>query len=161
MPKETIDAVAKLAPKLLDGWRKISEAHLGKKEERVKHHELDNAMEQFLQSVALETQREFNGFVLAYEGTADSMPRSIQILRGAVRPVLTLFLVGVWTWLCWQWLNMTDFARSEHFLTIMKWTLMMNVISLVFWFGDKAVQRSGIGEAFKLWAKNGGGDGKA
>ena len=86
----------------------------------------------------------FRDFVIEYEGAAKDMPRFIQVLRGSVRPVLTYFLAGL--------LAYSMFASWEY--EVQRFLFQLNLISLGFWYGERALKNSGIIEAWKT-KKNG------
>jgi hypothetical protein len=78
----------------------------------------------------------FRDFILAYEGRGDQMPLFIQILRGSVRPILTYFLAIIYAW---GFLNPDEV--SPEFMTGL---FQLNVISLGFWYGERALKNLGL-----------------
>ncbi len=70
----------------------------------------------------------FNSFVLDYEGRAKDMPKSIQILRASVRPLITYLITGTIAWQVWQG---QAIPTELHQLAL---------LCLAFWFGDKTVR---------------------
>ena len=70
----------------------------------------------------------FNDFVLDYEGRAKDMPKSIQILRASVRPLITYLITGTVAWQVWQGQTI---PTELHQLAL---------LCLAFWFGDKTVR---------------------
>jgi hypothetical protein len=66
-------------------------------------------------------------FMLSYEGASKDMPRSIQILRSSVRPVLSYVLVGTTAWLVWCG---KVIPTELH---------QLDLLCLAFWFGERAV----------------------
>ncbi len=83
---------------------------------------------------------DFFDFVIRYEGQAKDMPRFIQVLRGLVRPVLTFCLAGLF-----------GYGFVEKFdPELMDMLFKLNVISLIFWYGERAVTRTGIAQAIKF-----------
>ena len=101
----------------------------------------------------------FHDFFLAYEGSAADQHVIVKVVRGLVRPVLTLYLVGMFTWLAHAWMNVSV-EQTDAFMELLKMTFYMNVIALVFWFGDRAIQRTGLMDMAKTWASNRPGNGK-
>jgi len=83
----------------------------------------------------------FNEFVIAHTGAAKDMPRSIQIIRGLVRPVITFVNFGALMWLVYQWV----YGPQGVVLDLpLKLIFSLNLLTLGFWFGDKALERSGL-----------------
>lgn len=87
-----------------------------------------------------EKEAEFYDFVIKYEGQAKDMPRSIQVLRGLVRPVLTFMLALLFGY------GFIENYSSE----LMDLLFKLNLISLSFWYGEKLVTRSGLAQAIKF-----------
>ena len=77
----------------------------------------------------------FRDFVVQYEGAAKDVHVSIQILRGTVRPVLTYFLAGAFIY-GFLSRNVSDDAME------MLWQL--NLLSLGFWYGVRALKNLGL-----------------
>ena len=48
-----------------------------------------------LQNAEFQKEKVFSDFVVAYEGSADQIPKFILILRSSVRPILTYVLAGL------------------------------------------------------------------
>jgi len=83
----------------------------------------------------------FNEFVLAHTGSAKDMPRFIQIVRGLVRPLITFINFGALLWVIWQWV----YGPQGVILDLpLKLIFSLNLLTLGFWFGDKALERSGL-----------------
>lgn len=93
-----------------------------------------------------EREADFYDFVIRYEGQAADMPRVIQILRGLVRPLLTFGLAFLFAY------GFVENYESE----LMDFLFKLNLISLGFWYGEKALTRSGLAQAFKFRRENGG-----
>lgn len=81
-----------------------------------------------LQQQALSEDSDFRHFMLAYEGAAKDLPKSMQILRSSVRPILTYLLVGTTLWLVWQGSPIPTTLRQ------------LDLLACGFWFGEKAVK---------------------
>lgn len=88
-------------------------------------------------------EADFFDFVIKYEGQAKDMPRVVQILRGLVRPILTFGLAGLFG---------HGFIEGYD-AELMDMLFKLNVISMVFWYGEKAVTRTGLAQAIKFRAK--------
>lgn len=78
----------------------------------------------------------FRDFVVAYEGAGDKVHPIIQILRGSVRPILTYFLAGTFVY---GFANPT--AISPEAMTML---FQLNLLSLGFWFGERALRNLGL-----------------
>ncbi|SEM78971.1 hypothetical protein SAMN04489760_1489 [Syntrophus gentianae] len=111
---------------------KMSEA------EKVK---LQSEMTMFVMSQASGEDNKFREFVLAYEGDAAALPKPLLYLRSMIRPAFTI-LVGY-----------LDFV---YFTAASPWTgergdllKAVNMIILLFWFGERAITNSGILDILK------------
>ena len=86
---------------------------------------------QWVDEHALKEVQSFRNFVVDYEGKGDAVHWSIQILRGSVRPVVTYFLAIAYV---------CGFMQPGSFdAGAMQGLWQLNMISLSFWFGEKAV----------------------
>lgn len=97
------------------------------------------AKAEFAKQTALLDQqevREFHNFVVQYEGRAADVHPALQILRGSVRPVITYALAGAYIW---GFLHPTTFTPE-----VMTGLFQLNLISLGFWYGEKALKRLGF-----------------
>ena len=79
----------------------------------------------------------FREFIIKYEGAAKDVPRLIVYLRALIRPLFTI-ATGYFDWLYFTG-DMTDWNPDA--VGLLK---AINVIVLIFWFGEKAVTNSGI-----------------
>lgn len=99
----------------------------------------EKAKLEFARQAAALDQREveeFHNFVVNYEGAGDKVHPVIQILRGSVRPVVTYFLIGVYAW---GFLHPGEFTAE-----VMTGLFQLNLISLGFWFGERAMKNLGL-----------------
>lgn len=97
------------------------------------------AKAEFAREAALLDQgevREFHDFVVDYEGKAADVHPALQMLRGSVRPVLTYALAGAYIW---GFLHPNTFTPE-----VMTGLFQLNLISLGFWYGEKALKRLGM-----------------
>ncbi len=78
----------------------------------------------------------FRDFVVAYEGKGEAVHPALQILRGSVRPVITYALAGLYGY---GFLNPVVF-NAEH----MQGLFQLNLISLGFWYGERALKNLGM-----------------
>lgn len=102
-------------------------------------------------------ENDFRNFVLEYEGRGAEMHWTIQILRASVRPVITYAAFGFLVWIAYVFMNSVDLP--EQTIVVFKLVAMLNFLTLAFWFGEKALVRSGLGDGLKTWLKNGSGHG--
>ena len=102
----------------------------------------------FQHELALEMMREasrenseFHNFFLQYEGSFNTLPKSMQILRASVRPILTYVSMGAYIW---------GFLHPETF-TPQQMALLNNLLLLMlaFWFGERAVKNLGLVDLLK------------
>ena len=80
--------------------------------------------------------RAFQDFVVAYEGSGDAVHPALQFLRGSVRPGLTYALAGLYGW---GFLHPGAFT-AEH----MTGLFQLNLISLGFWYSERALANLGL-----------------
>lgn len=146
-----LDVAGGVAAKLMGKWAEIGEGHTGKREKEI-------IMTRIVQDALTNEASGFRTFFLAYEGSAADQHPVIQILRGLVRPVLTIYLVAMFSWFGYQSLYV-NIERIDVFNQLMRMTFYMNIVSLGFWFGDKLIQRTGLMDGFKTWAKHRPGNG--
>lgn len=76
----------------------------------------------------------FRDFVVAYEGRGDQVHPVIQILRGSVRPVLTYLLAGAFIY---------GFLTRDFDPDTMEMLWQLNLLSLGFWYGERALKNLG------------------
>ena len=89
----------------------------------------------------------FRDFVVKYEGAAKEVPKLIVYLRALIRPVFTI-MIGYIDWLFF--IGTVGVVWSPEKVELLKY---INIIVLFFWFGEKAVVRSGIVEKLAGKAK--------
>ncbi|MEM7197148.1 MAG: hypothetical protein AAF352_02120 [Pseudomonadota bacterium] len=89
-----------------------------------------------LASIEAEREKNFQNFMLGYEGRAEAMPRPIQYLRGVVRPTLTFILAGAFVYGFINPDQVSDKAMSLVF--------NLNLLSMGFWFGERAAKNLGL-----------------
>lgn len=83
-----------------------------------------------------EAEMAFRQFVLEYEGRGDNQPLAIQLLRSSVRPVMTYGLAGAFVY---GFLNPD--AVDDRSMSML---FNMNLISLGFWYGERALKNLGF-----------------
>ena len=96
------------------------------------------AKEKARQQIEAEVQKAegtFRDFIVEYEGAAKDVHISIQILRGTVRPVLTYFLAGAFIY---------GFITRNVSDDMMEMLWQLNLLSLGFWYGERALKNLGL-----------------
>lgn len=76
----------------------------------------------------------FRDFVVQYEGAAADVHPFLQIYRGIVRPTITFYLIGLLTWA----------IATVQPLEVIQFIFTLNLLSLGFWFGERALSKLGI-----------------
>ena len=79
------------------------------------------------------------------------MPKSINILRSTVRPVITYLLVLALFAACMLAFIQTDMSKekSELLMTIIDVLFKLNLVSLGFWYSSRLLTRTGLLDVFK------------
>lgn len=134
-----VGVALEIADKLVDRYavrRKMTE------HERV---ELEAGLRQAAYELDTRDRAELHGFILDYEGRAGDQRPFIQVIRGLIRPALTVYITVMFHWAVWRWLALGA-AAGEQFLTILKLLFMLALLVLGFWFGDRALQRIGLAD---------------
>ena len=98
--------------------------------------EATREFEKELKNIDLEKDSAFREFVVAYEGKGEAVHPLIQILRGSVRPVLTYTLAGFFLF---GFIN-PSLVDAETIELLWK----LNLISLSFWYGERALSNLGL-----------------
>lgn len=103
--------------------------------------ELKFKLKAFMVQSAITEDKNFRDFVLDFEGRAKDIPKTLVWLRSAIRPAFTI-LIGYTDYLYFKpGVTFTDEQSALLYA--------VNIIVLGFWFGEKALQRSGIIEIIK------------
>ena len=113
---------------------------------------LQAEVEKALREDDADIDKAFREFVVQYEGAAVDMPRFIQVLRGSVRPVLTYAATFYFGYIVHMWLTSGTMPGNSELA--IKLVFYVTTLMLFFWFGERAVQRSGVGEFLKDWGNN-------
>lgn len=130
-------------------------------EAELKVRELEAKIDEVKGNVLLALMEKFYNFFLQYEGAAKDMPRSIQIVRGLIRPVLTVYVTGVFSWEFYYLFTHVSTLKLDQLDILMRAiqiTMYPTLLVLGFWFGDKFLERTGALDAIKeiLVARKGG-----
>lgn len=80
--------------------------------------------------------KQFQDFVVAYEGRGDQVHPALQFFRGSVRPTLTYFLVGVFAYGF-----IYPKAIDQGTMSMM---FNLNLMSMGFWYGERALRGLGL-----------------
>ena len=86
-------------------------------------------------------------FVLEYTGKITDIPKPVQYLRSLVRPVLTFVISGAYIY---GWLHPEVFTPEQ--MVVLKPAMLL---VLAFWFGEKALSRSGLVDVLAKKVGNG------
>jgi hypothetical protein len=87
-------------------------------------------------TIDLTKDKQFQDFIVAYEGRGESVHPWIQLLRGSVRPIITYALAGTFLW------GFVNPGAYNHDTMQLLWQL--NLISLSFWYGERALKNLGL-----------------
>lgn len=88
---------------------------------------------------SLEIDKNFRDFVTEYEGAAKDVHSSVQFLRAIIRPLITIWSVGLISYLMFanpEVIN--DVAKNMALIPDKLWDIFFIVFA--FWFGGRAVQ---------------------
>jgi hypothetical protein len=142
LPLAAIPIIGNLLGKILDkvAKDKISDADRAA---------LKLEAEKLLSDEGQEDVKAFYDFVVQYEGAGALMPKGIQYLRASVRPVLTYVFAGFFVWIVWHYITATGLPEGTDVALAVKLIFATNLITLGFWFGEKAIERSGLVELLK------------
>ena len=98
---------------------------------------LASKMQVFVAQESTKADGIFRDFIIKYEGAAKDVPKLIVYLRALIRPFFTI-ATGYFDWIYFT----GDMAGwNADAVGLLK---AINVIVLIFWFGEKAVTNSGI-----------------
>ena len=91
---------------------------------------------------------EVRQFFLAYEGAAADLPKSVQILRGSLRTVLTytaniMFFTVIGSWI-FGWFVLPDGGELG-----LKYLFYMTAGMDAWWFGDRLISHTGFSQLLK------------
>jgi len=106
--------------------------------------QFDNDMTKFIASEATKANSVFRKFILEYEGSMKDykdvpyIGKIVLVFRGLIRPVFTVG-VGYWDYLYFSAGTLTLWPPEK--IALLK---AINLIVLIFWFGERAAQNSGL-----------------
>jgi len=109
--------------------------------DKTKELEFKNKLALAMMEEASKDNSEFKKFMLGYEGKLEDIPKSMQILRTSVRPVITYTVVGAYVY---GFLHPTAFT-VQQMSTLSSVTLLI----LAFWFGERTIQHLGLVDVLK------------
>lgn len=88
---------------------------------------------------SLEIDRDFRNFIVEYEGAAKDVDPKVQILRSIIRPIISLWAVGMISYLMFaDPEHITNVAKNMELIPDKLWDIFFIVFA--FWFGGRAVQ---------------------
>lgn len=108
--------------------------------------QIEGAIQDKLAERLHSSDNQLHQFFLDYEGRAADQHWIIMVIRGLIRPIVTIWAFYMATWGARKYLGITDFNQAEQFLTVLKWIFGLNIITLTFWFGPRALKASGLVE---------------
>lgn len=140
LPLAAIPIIGSLLDKILDkvAKDKVDDATMEK---------LHQEAQRMLSDEGQEDLQAFYNFIIDYEGKASEHGRFIQWLRGSVRPILTYVFSAFFIYIVFTWITGEDLPEGS--LTAVKLVFGINILTLGFWFGERAIERSGIAELLK------------
>lgn len=100
-----------------------------------------------IREAAMEQEDNFRDWVLDFSGKATDLTKGMLWLRSTVRPVITYGAFGALVWThVYTFLHLGALSvEALAAINIMQGQLYkLNLVTLIFWFGDKALQRSGL-----------------
>jgi len=98
-------------------------------------------MQQYIIQTGLQEDQDLRNFILQYEGKAEDVPAFITVIRSLIRPLITIIVTVAFVW---GWLHPASFTPGQ--MEVLNPALLL---CLFFWFGEKAVSKSGILEIFQ------------
>lgn len=143
---------------VIDSVGKLGESHLGRKELKLA---LDNnrvTLEKMIGDALAKKESAFRDFFLAYEGAAADQHAVIQVIRGLVRPILTIWFTFMFSRLLWGIMDVPA-DQLDMYVMALKLTFFACAIVLAFWFGDRSGFIKGMVESINTWAKHRPGNG--
>lgn len=140
LPLAAIPIIGSLLDKILDkvAKDKVDDATMER---------LHQEAQRMLSDEGQEDLQAFYNFIIDYEGKASEHGRFIQWLRGSVRPILTYVFSAFFIYIVFTWITGEDLPEGS--LTAVKLVFGINILTLGFWFGERAIERSGIAELLK------------
>lgn len=97
-----------------------------------------------VKELALKAQTATLDFFLEYEGAAKDLPKSIQIIRALIRPIITIYMFLTFAMFCTIDIYHVT-VRTEDYTMILKslpseYWIVFGIV-LTFWFGGKVGER--------------------
>jgi len=114
-----------------------AEKFLPDKMSEVEKTSFEDNMARFVLEEGRKENSEFRTFVVEYEGAAKDVPRIVVIFRSLIRPLFTI-LIGYFDYLFFTGVTT---AWHPEAIALLK---AINIIVLVFWFGERAVQNTNL-----------------
>jgi len=143
MSNPIVDVIGGAIAPVLDT---VLDAYKHKDEVKIKEKELQNAKEKIAGELKLKIlqelhkpQSELYDFVIAYEGSGDKQPPSVQFLRSSVRPLVTYWAIGIITALMFGWIDTDQIQSNLDAIPEQMWTIFLTIFG--FWFGGRALMQ--------------------
>jgi len=131
---DAIGAIGNIVGKAMDHWLPKSMDEKEKEEIKLK-------AQVWVMEHGLKEDQSFRDFIVQYEGAAKDAGWLITFVRGMIRPTLTVVVTAAYIW---GWLHPEKWTPEQ--MIILKPALL---VVLIFWFGDKALQKSGLLDSFR------------
>jgi len=107
--------------------------------DKTKELEFKNNLALEMMKEASKENSEFKKFMLGYEGKLEDIPKSMQVLRTSVRPIVTYIVVGAYIY---GFLHPTEFTPNQ-----MGTLSSVALLILAFWFGERTLKNLGVVDA--------------
>jgi hypothetical protein len=144
------DTIAGAVGKLVgSGVKPILDKFIGDKMSDAEKAAFQLEIEKLTADVVQREKDSFQDFVIEHTGAAKDMPKSIQILRGTVRPVITYATFAAFIWISWWVFNNLSALIDANQIVVIKeiqvTTKAILIIVMGFWFGERLITRTGLG----------------
>ncbi len=116
-------------------------------EERLK---LTAAIQEGIEERIEQNDQKLREFFIEYEGAAEKVHPLVQIVRGLVRPLITYYSIGMFSWTLYYIFGRIatlETVKMDYLMRIIQLEFYVVAIVLVFWFGDRFLQKSGALDA--------------
>lgn len=122
-------------------WRESKDkVELTKAEFEAQRLQWKNEMTKYLVDQVGRPDREFREFITSYEGNAENVHPTVQFMRGAIRPFITLWAIIIITAFMFNGDLAKEVGENIKAIPTELWTIFEYVIG--FWFGGRAVQHA-------------------
>lgn len=106
--------------------------------------ELQASVDESVRDHERRVTKNFQDFTLEHSGAAKDLPKSMQIIRASIRPVITIWAMVMFNYCLWYLFNLENMEMVDSAFFAMKMVFGLTIVAVGFWFGDQAIQRSGV-----------------